>query len=169
MKKLSIAVKVVICLGFAFLAIYCSATKKIQAANILQKCKFSFQKAQLDSFTGDSIKFSIFLDAHNQGEDSLLVQNLIGTVYLDSIFEIPLSLKNSKWISPGHNQVSFLGAWQLDLFKMLALPNVKKFRMKGKAFIALKPEQQSTEIDFDETRDVPPDLVAKMLKKLIGL
>jgi len=41
--------------------------------------------------------------------------------------------------------------------------------MQGKAFVALKPEQETTDIDFDETRDIPPDLVEKMLKKLIGL
>jgi len=65
--------------------------------------------------------------------------------------------------------VSFSGAVQLELFKLLALPSVKKFRMQGKAFVALKPEQEATDIDFDETRDVPPDLVEKMVKKLLGL
>jgi hypothetical protein len=40
--------------------------------------------------------------------------------------------------------------------------------MQGKAFVALKPEQQTTDIDFDETRDVPPDLVEKMVRKLVG-
>jgi len=99
----------------------------------------------------------------------LFIQKLNGFLYLDSIFEVPFSLQESKWISSGRGQISFSGAVQLDLFKLLALPSVKKFRMQGKAYVALKPEQETTEMDFNETRDIPPDLVEKMLKKLIGL
>jgi hypothetical protein len=167
-KNLNILVKVVICLSLALLLLSCSTAKKIQTANILKKCEFTFQKAQIDSFTGDSLKFSVFLNTNNKGEDSLFIQKLNGTFYLDSIFEIPFSLQGSKWLSPGNGQISFSGAVQLELFKILALPSVKKFRMQGSAFVALKPEQKTTEIDFDETRDVPPDLVEKMVKKLIG-
>jgi hypothetical protein len=110
----------------------------------------------------------VFLNANNKGEDSLFIQKLTGTLYLDSLFEIPFNMQNPKWISPGRGQVSFSAAVQLELFKLLALPNVKKFRMRGKAFVALKPEQEATEMGFDETRDVPPDLVEKMVRKLIG-
>jgi len=69
-------------------------------------------------------------------------------------------------------QVSFDGAVQLDFLKLLALPTVKKFRMQGKAFVALKPGQETTDIDFDETRDIPPDMIRRVLeeagKKLVG-
>jgi len=167
-KNLSISAKIVICLGFVFLILSCSASKKIQAANIFKKCKFTFQKAQADDLTGDSLKFSVFLNAYNAGKDSLFVQNLSGIVHLDSLFEIPISLQNPKWLSPGNSQVSFSGAVQLDLLKLLKLPNVKNFRMQGKVFVALKPNQEPVSIDFDETREVPPDLVEKALKKLIG-
>ncbi len=86
---------------------------------------------------------------------------------MDSLFEIPFSMQDSKWISPGRGQISFSAAVQLELFKLLALPNVKKFRMQGHAFVALKPGQETTEMDFNETRDIPPDLVEKMVRKLI--
>jgi len=166
-KKFNIAVKIVICLGLAMLWLSCAASKKIKTANILKKCEFTFQRASIDSFTGDSLKFSVFLNANNKGEKSLFIQGLTGTLYLDSLFEIPFSLQDSKWISPGRGQISFSGAVQLDLFKLLALPNVKKFRMQGKAFVALKPEEEAIDIDFDETRDIPPDLVEKMIRKII--
>jgi hypothetical protein len=166
-KKFNITVKIVICLGLALLWLSCATSKKIKTANILKKCEFTFQRATIDSFTGNSLKFSVFLNANNKGEDSLYIQRLNGTLYLDSLFEIPFSLQNPKWISPGNGQVSFSGEVQLELFKLLALPNVKKFRMQGKAFVALKPEQETTDIDFDETRDIPPDLAEKMIKKLI--
>jgi len=166
-KKFNIAVKIVICFGLALLWLSCAASKKIKTANILKKCDFSFQRASIDSFTGDSLKFSVFLNTNNRGEDSLYIQRLTGTLYLDSLFEIPVELQNPKWISPGRGQISFSAAVQLELFKLLALPNVKKFRMQGKAFVALKPEQETTEMGFDETRDIPPDLVEKMVRKLI--
>jgi hypothetical protein len=167
-KKFNIVVKIVICLGVALLWFSCATSKKIQTANIIKKCEFTFKRASVDleSFTGDSLKFSVFLNVNNKGEDSLFVQRLNGTIYLDSIFEIPFSLQNPKWISPGNGQISFLGAVQFDLLKLPALPSVKKFRMQGKAFVALKPEQETTDIDFDETRDVPPDLAEKMVKDL---
>jgi hypothetical protein len=168
-KNPSILAKVVICLGLVLLIFSCSASKKIQAANILKKCKFTFERAQIDSFTGDSLKFSIFLNTSNQSKDSLFVQDLNGFLYLDSLFEIPFSLQKSKWISSGSSQISFSGAVQLELFKLLALPSVKKFRMEGKAYIALKPGQDAIDVDFNETRDVPPDLIEKTVKKLIGL
>jgi len=166
-KKFNITVKVVICLSLALLWLSCAASKKIKTANILKKCDFTFQRASIDSFTGDSLKFSVFLNTNNRGEDSLYVQRLTGTLYLDSLFEIPFSLQDSKWLSPGRGQISFSGAVQLELFKLLALPNVKKFRMQGKAFVALKPGEETTDINFDETRDIPPDLVEKMVRKLI--
>jgi len=167
-KNLSISAKIVICLGFALLTLSCSVSKKIQAANIFKKCSFSFQKAQIDAFTGDSLKFSVFLNAYNKGNDSLFVQNLSGTVYLDSLFEIPVGLQNSKWLSPGNSQVSFSGAIKLDILKLFALPSIKNFRMQGKVFVALKPNQEPVSIDFDETREIPPDLVEKTVKKLMG-
>jgi hypothetical protein len=166
-KKFNIAVKIVICLGLALLWLSCSTTKKIKTAKILKKCEFTFQRASIDSFTGDSLKFTVFLNTNNKGEDSLYIQRLTGTLYLDSLFEIPINLLDSKWISPGRGQISFSAAVQLELFKLLALPNVKKFRMQGKAFVALKPGEETTEMDFNETRDIPPDLVEKMVRKLI--
>jgi len=166
-KRFNIAVKIVICLGLALLWLSCSASKKIKTATILKKCEFTFQRAGIDSFTGDSLKFNVFLNVNNKGEDSLFVQRLDGTFYLDSLFEIPFSLQDPKWISAGRGQISFSGAVQLELFKLLALPSVKKFRMQGKAFVALKPGQETTEMDFDETRNIPPDLMEKMIKKLI--
>ena len=164
-----ISVKIVICLGLVLLTLSCTASKKIQAANILKNCKFTYQKAQIESLDGDSLKFSLFLNAHNGSKDSLFVENLNGFIYLDSLFEIPFSLQNSKWLSPGNNQMSFSGAVQLDLFKILALPKVKQLRMQGKAYIALKPNQKAIDLDFNETQDIPPDMVEKMVKKLMGI
>jgi len=167
-KKFNIVVKIVICLGLALLWLSCSTTKKIKTAKILKKCEFTFQRASvdLDSFTGDSLKFTVFLNVNNKGEDSLYIQRLNGTIYLDSIFEVPISLQNPKWISSGRGQISFLGAVKLDLFKVPALTSVKKFRMQGKAYVALKPGEETTEMDFNETRDIPPDLKEKMIKEL---
>ncbi|MCL2206548.1 MAG: hypothetical protein FWB90_00445 [Fibromonadales bacterium] len=161
--------KIVICLGLVLLTLSCSASKKIQAANILKKCKFTYHSMQMEGFSGDSLKFSVFLNANNAGADSLFVENLKGSFHLDSLFEIPFNLQNSRWISPGDNQMKFSGALELNLFKILALPNVKKFRMQGKAFIALKPGQKSIDVDFDESHDIPPDMLEKTLKKIIGL
>jgi hypothetical protein len=108
----------------------------------------------------------VFLNVNNKGEDSLYIQRLNGTIYLDSIFEVPINLQNPKWISSGRGQISFLGAVKLDLFKLPSLTGIKKFRMQGKAYVALKPEEETTEMDFDETRDIPPDLKEKMIKEL---
>ena len=99
----------------------------------------------------------------------MFVENLSGFIYLDSLFEIPFSLQDSKWISPGNSQLKFSGAVQLDLLKVLALPSVKKFRMHGTAYIALKPKQKAIDIDFDESHDIPPDLIGKQFRKLLGI
>jgi hypothetical protein len=169
-KKFGILLKIVICVGLVVLAaLSCSATKKMQAASILKKCKFSFQRFEVDSFKGDLLRFNVILNSYNEGKDSLFVHNLNGTVYIDDIFEIPVSLQKSKWISPGNSQVAFSGEVQLDFFKILSLPQAKKFRVRGKAYIALKPEQASTEIEFDETKDIPPDLLEKQIKNLLGI
>jgi len=123
----------------------------------------------MDGFRGDSLVFSVFLNAHNKGKDSLFVQGLNGMLYLDSLFEIPISLQKSVWLSPGSNELSFSGAVQLTLFKLLAVPNLKKFTIQGIAYIALKPDQKAIEVDFNETRDIPPNLLEKQIKGLIGL
>ncbi|MDR2553975.1 MAG: hypothetical protein LBC64_00985 [Fibromonadaceae bacterium] len=170
MKNLSMFAKIVICLGFVSLGLFsCSVSKKIQAASILKQCNFSFKRASMDGFRGDSLVFSVFLNAHNKGNDSLFVQGLNGMLYLDSLFEIPISLQKSVWLSPGNNELNFSGAFQLNLFKLLAVPNLKKFTIRGIAYIALKPDQKAIEVDFNETRDIPPNLLEKQIKGLIGL
>lgn len=167
MRNSNILVKIVI-FGLLLLAVSCSLPTKWKAANIFKQCKFSFEKVQIDSFTGDSLKFSIFLNARNNGKDSLFIQDLSGFMYLDSIFEIPFSLQNPRWISPGLNQIGFSGAVELNLFKLPALLKAEKFRMQGKAYVAVKPGQEAVAIGFDETRDIPQDIVQKTVKKLIG-
>jgi hypothetical protein len=116
---------------------------------------------------GDSIKFSISLNVNNSSKDSLFVQDLNGVIYLDSLFEIPVSLKNPKWLSPGGSQVNLSAAVQLDFFKILALPKIKKLNMQGIAFVALEPGQKAMEIDFNETRDIPPSWMEKYVKTLL--
>jgi len=170
MKKLSMFAKIVICLAIVSLAVLsCSVSKKIQAANILKQCSFSFKKATMDGFKGDSLIFSLYLNANNKGKDSLFAQGLNGTIHLDSIFEIPISLQKSVWLSPGNNELSFSGAIQMNLFKLLAVPTLKKFTIRGSALIALKPNEKALEVDFDETRDIPPDLLEKQIKGVLGL
>jgi hypothetical protein len=169
MKNLSIFAKIVICLGFVFLwLLSCSVSKKIQAANILKQCDFSFKKASMDGFKDDSLMFSVFLNANNKGKDSLFAQGLSGILYLDSLFEIPISLQKSIWLSPGNNELSFSGTVQLDLLKILAVPNLKKFTVQGNAYIALKPDQKAIEVNFNETHDIPPDLLKRHIKSLLG-
>jgi hypothetical protein len=169
MKSLSIFAKIVICLGLVSLGLFsCSVSKKIQAANILKQCDFSFKRASVDGFKGDSLMFSVFLSANNKGKDSLFAQGLNGMLYLDSLFEIPISLQKSAWLSPGNNELGFSGAIQLNLFKLLAVPNLKKFTVRGSAYLALKPDQKTIEVDFNETRDIPPDLLEKQIKGLLG-
>jgi hypothetical protein len=168
LKKLNIYVKIVICLGLVLLALSCTTAKKLQAASILKQCNFSFKKASIDDLKTDSLKFTVFLNAHNKSKDSLFAQNLNGMLYLDSLFEIPISLQKSTWLSPGYNELRFSGAIELDLFKLLSLPSVKKFTMKGIAFIALKPGQNAIEIEFNETKDIPPDLVEKQIKSFLS-
>ncbi|MDR2579781.1 MAG: hypothetical protein LBC85_02155 [Fibromonadaceae bacterium] len=168
MKKFSISAKIVI-FGLVLLAFSCSASKKLQAANILKQCNFSFEKASFDGFKGDSLKFTVFLNANNKSKDSIFVQSLNGMLYLDSLFEIPVSLQEPKWISSGHSQLSFSGAAQLNLFKLLALPKAQKFNIQGKAFLALKPGQEAISVDFNETHDIPSGLVEKQIKSLLKL
>ncbi|MCL2100967.1 MAG: hypothetical protein FWH22_04565 [Fibromonadales bacterium] len=169
MKKLSISVKIVICLGLALLTLSCSASKKWKAANILKQCEFSFENANIDGFKGDSIKFSVFLNVNNKGKDSLFAQSLSGTFYLDSLFEVPFALQNPVWLSPGNNQLSFSGAIQLNLFKIMALPGVETFTLQGNALIALKPEQKATDMSFSQTHDIPRDFMENQIKKLLKL
>jgi hypothetical protein len=146
----------------------CTVSKKIQAASILKQCDFSFKKATVDGFKDDSLKFNVFLNANNKGKDSLFAQDLNGVLYLDSLFEIPINLQKSVWLSPGNNELCFSGAVQLDLLKILAIPSLKKFTVQGNAYIALKPDQKAIEVDFNETHDIPPDLLEKQVKNLLG-
>ena len=111
----------------------------------------------------------MFLNAHNKGKDSLYAQGLNGMLYLDSLFEIPISLQKPLWLSPGNNQLAFSGSVELNLFKILSLPSLKKFTIKGNALVALKPGQEAIEIEFSETQDIPSGLVEAQVKSLLGL
>ncbi|GHV14553.1 hypothetical protein AGMMS49938_10880 [Fibrobacterales bacterium] len=166
--KAKIAIFTSLVLVFVIALASCSISRKVQTANIIKKCEFSFQRASIDSIVGDSLKFSIFFNAKNNSTDSLFVQKLNGMAYLDSLFEIPVSLSKSLWLSPGNNSVQFGGTLQMNLFKLLALPSVKQFKIDAKANIALEPEQETTEISFSETKEIPSDMATKIIRKIVS-
>lgn len=99
---------------------------------------------------------SAVLVANSKDEDSLWVRSFTATLSLDSLIELPLTLKDSCVLAPGENKFVLTTQFPLDnrLFK---LRDIKKYRVKGLIEVALKSDGQTVPLDFDIEHEIKPE------------
>ncbi|MCQ2055365.1 MAG: hypothetical protein MJY82_08760 [Fibrobacter sp.] len=99
---------------------------------------------------------NVVLVANSKDKDSLWVRSFTATLSLDSLIELPLTLKDSCVFAPGANTFSLKTQFPLDnrLFK---LRDIKKYRIKGLIEVALKSDGQTVPFDFDIEHEIKPE------------
>ena len=101
--------------------------------------------------------------ATSKDKDSLWVRSFTATLSLDTIMELPLTIKDSSVLAPGTNAPGTNRFVVTTLFpidkRLFALRDVTHYRIKGVLQVALKADGETVPLDFDIERKITPEEV----------
>ena len=99
---------------------------------------------------------SIVLKATSSDEDTLWVRSFTANIALDSVIELPLSLKDSSILAPGENRFVVTTQFPLDK-RLFKLNSITKYRIKGVLQVALKADGETVPLEFDIEHPISPE------------
>ena len=86
--------------------------------------------------------------AKNHGQDTLWIRGFSATLMLDSLMELPLTLKDSVKLIPGNNAIEVSTQMPVDR-RIFSLMDVQKIRIVGHLDVAVKEGDETLVLDFD--------------------
>ncbi|SHL25873.1 hypothetical protein [Fibrobacter sp. UWH6] len=111
-----------------------------------------FAKGKLEKELG-TLGLSAEVIAKNQGTDTLWIRDLQATLKLDTLMELPISLKDSIKMVPGSNNLTVTTTMPIDR-RIFWLKDVSLINMKGVLTVALDVDGESVPLEFDIDRPV---------------
>lgn len=111
-----------------------------------------FSRGILEKELG-TIGLTAGLIAHSESSDTLWIRNLQATIKLDSIIELPISLKEPVKMGPGDNLVHVTTTMPIDK-RIFLLKDVSKINMNGMLTVALDVNGEAVSLDFNIDREV---------------
>ena len=96
------------------------------------------------------------MTANNQSSDTLWIRELKAELFLDTLIELPLQLKDSTVLVPGSNDLTLTTMFPLDK-RLLGLASITKYRIKGEIFVSLEAEGPMVSFDFDVEHPITPE------------
>jgi hypothetical protein len=96
------------------------------------------------------------MTANNQSTDTLWVRNLKANLFLDTLIELPLQLKDSTVLLPGASDITLTTDFPLDK-RLLSLTGITKYRAKGEISVSLEAEGPLVSFDFDIEHPISPE------------
>lgn len=104
---------------------------------------------------------SVNLAATSKDSDTLWVRNMNAVLSLDSLIDLPLTLKDSCVLAPGKNKIAFTTQFPLDK-RLFQLENVRKYRIKGALNVALDAQGPSVLLEFDIEHEIKPEEIKNL-------
>jgi len=92
----------------------------------------------------------------SNNEDSLWIAKLDAKLVLDTLVELPLTLKDSCILAPGANQIMLSTQFPLDK-RVFQLAKVNKYSIKGVLVVALDADGEKVPLDFNIERTITPE------------
>ena len=96
------------------------------------------------------------MTANNQSADTLWIRELKAELFLDTLIELPLQLKDSTVLAPGSNDLTLTTMFPLDK-RLLGLASITKYKIKGEIFVSLEAEGPMVSFDFDIEHPITPE------------
>lgn len=147
-------------------AIKTSLLPNPQVINIVQNLAQGIINTELGK-----ANLSVTLLATSKDTDSLWVRKMNAVLSLDSIIDLPLTLKDSCVLAPGKNDIAFSTQFPLDK-RLFQLENVRKYRIKGALNVALDAQGPTVLLEFDIEHEIKPeeikDLKARAQESLLN-
>lgn len=89
-------------------------------------------------------------------KDSLWVNRLDASIILDSLMELPLSLKSSYILSPGFTEMALSTRFPLDK-RVFKLNEIRSYRIKGALVVSLEADGEPVPLEFDIRHEISPE------------
>lgn len=122
-----------------------------------------FTKGILEKELG-TIGLTAGVVAQNQDSDTLWIRSLQATLALDTIMELPITLKDSIKMIPGNNRLEVSTTMPIDK-RIFLLNNITKINMKGVLTVALNVDGEAVPLAFDIERPVSHEEIIAITDK----
>lgn len=122
-----------------------------------------FAKGILEMELG-TIGLTATVIATNQGKDSLWIRNLQATLTLDSLMELPVTLKDSSMLAPGENRLEFNVSFPIDK-RIFALQDISNVALKGGLTVALDFDGDAVPLTIDVKQTITHEEVVALSDK----
>ena len=96
--------------------------------------------------------------ATSKDKDSLWIRSFTATLSLDTIMDLPLTLKDSCILVPGTNNLVVTTLFPIDK-RLFSLRDVTHYRIKGVLLVALDEKGETVPLEFDIERKISPEEV----------
>ena len=96
--------------------------------------------------------------ATSKDKDSLWIRSFTATLSLDTIMDLPLTLKDSCILAPGTNNLVVTTLFPIDK-RLFSLRDVTHYRIKGVLLVALDEKGETVPLEFDIERKISPEEV----------
>ncbi len=89
-------------------------------------------------------------------EDTLWIVNFNAMLKLDTLMELPVTIKDSCMLVPGANTIALKTQLPLDK-RIFKLNEIRNYGIKGGLDVALEAQGEKVTLDFDINRDIDPE------------
>lgn len=127
-----------------------------QVVNLVQ----NIARGIIESELGTANLTAVML-ATSQDKDTLWIKSLTATLALDTIMELPLSLKDSTILAPGANDIALTTTFTMDK-RLFKLREVQKYHIKGVLTVALAPNGEAVPLEFDIEHALKPEEITAL-------
>ena len=93
------------------------------------------------------------LNAKNTGEDTLWIRGLMASLVLDSLMDLPVSLRDTVKLVPGDNKVILVTEMPIDR-RIFRLMEVNVVHIVGRMDVSLKASDEAFTLDFNQDRKI---------------
>lgn len=111
-----------------------------------------------------TVYFTVNLNAQNLHTDTLWIKSFNATLKLDSLIDLPLTLKNSVKLAPGNNQIFVATKMPVDK-RIFLLSKINSVNILGQMNVALKAEDESFAFNFNIKKEISDEEKVALMDK----
>ena len=104
---------------------------------------------------------TVRINVTSADKDTLWIKEISAQIMLDTLINMPLSLKEASIIAPGENIITLSTQFPLDK-RLFKIKEIARFRLKGALLVSLKEDSEKVPLDFDIEREIPHEEIVAL-------
>lgn len=111
-----------------------------------------------------TVYFTVNLNAQNLHTDTLWIKSFNATLKLDSLIDLPLTLKDSVKLAPGNNQIFVATKMPVDK-RIFLLSKINSVNILGQMNVSLKAKDESFALNFNIKKEISDEEKVALMDK----